>query len=107
MWNSVVPIWTVVLGFGIFIYVALDGFGLCARMPHGFVPARNFMTSDGPEDRLPQKSSSRGDKRQIPESPRSGTPNDRGRPEPWAPLGILPHPGEGRSRDAFAPARFE
>ena len=37
MWHSLVPIWTVILGLGIFIYVALDGFDLGVGMLHGLV----------------------------------------------------------------------
>ena len=37
MWHSLVPIWTVILGLGIFIYVALDGFDLGVGMLHGVV----------------------------------------------------------------------
>jgi cytochrome d ubiquinol oxidase subunit II len=38
MWHSLVPIWTVILGLGIFIYVALDGFDLGVGMLHGIAP---------------------------------------------------------------------
>ncbi len=37
MWHSLVPIWTVILGLGIFIYVTLDGFDLGVGMLHGLV----------------------------------------------------------------------
>jgi cytochrome d ubiquinol oxidase subunit II len=39
MWHSLVPIWTVILGLGVFIYVALDGFDLGVGMLHGLVRA--------------------------------------------------------------------
>ncbi len=52
MWhNSLVPIWTVILGLGIFIYVALDGFDLGVGMLHGLVPPADrdtVMSSIGP-----------------------------------------------------------
>ena len=51
MWHSLVPIWTVILGVGIFIYVALDGFDLGVGMLHGLVPAHErelVMNSIGP-----------------------------------------------------------
>ena len=51
MWHSLVPIWTVILGLGIFIYVALDGFDLGVGMLHGLVrPAdrATVMASIGP-----------------------------------------------------------
>lgn len=51
MWHSLVPIWTVILGLGVFIYVALDGFDLGVGMLHGFVPANDretVMNSIGP-----------------------------------------------------------
>jgi len=38
MWHSLVPIWTVILGLGIFIYVALDGFDLGVGILHGLAP---------------------------------------------------------------------
>jgi cytochrome d ubiquinol oxidase subunit II len=37
MWHSLVPIWTVILALGIFIYVTLDGFDLGVGMLHGLV----------------------------------------------------------------------
>jgi cytochrome d ubiquinol oxidase subunit II len=37
MWHALVPIWTVILGLGVFIYVALDGFDLGVGMLHGLV----------------------------------------------------------------------
>jgi cytochrome d ubiquinol oxidase subunit II len=37
MWHSLVPIWTVILGLGVFIYVTLDGFDLGVGMLHGMV----------------------------------------------------------------------
>jgi cytochrome d ubiquinol oxidase subunit II len=37
MWHSLVPIWTVILGLGVFIYVSLDGFDLGVGMLHGLV----------------------------------------------------------------------
>jgi cytochrome d ubiquinol oxidase subunit II len=39
MWQALVPIWTVILGLGIFIYVALDGFDLGVGMLHGLMPS--------------------------------------------------------------------
>jgi cytochrome d ubiquinol oxidase subunit II len=51
MWHSLVPIWTVILGLGIFIYVALDGFDLGVGMLHGLLPpadAETAMNSVGP-----------------------------------------------------------
>ena len=51
MWHSLVPIWTVILGLGVFIYVALDGFDLGVGMLHGLVkPAEReiVMNSIGP-----------------------------------------------------------
>ena len=51
MWHSLVPIWTVILGLGVFIYVALDGFDLGVGMLHGLVaPAQRdiVMSSIGP-----------------------------------------------------------
>ena len=51
MWHSLVPIWTVILGLGVFIYVALDGFDLGVGMLHGLVaPAERdtVMSSIGP-----------------------------------------------------------
>ena len=38
MWHSLVPIWTVILGLGIFIYVALDGLDLGVGILHGVAP---------------------------------------------------------------------
>jgi cytochrome d ubiquinol oxidase subunit II len=38
MWHSLVPIWTVILGLGIFIYVALDGLDLGVGILHGLAP---------------------------------------------------------------------
>jgi cytochrome d ubiquinol oxidase subunit II len=38
MWHSLVPIWTVILGLGVFIYVALDGFDLGVGILHGLAP---------------------------------------------------------------------
>ena len=49
MW--LVPIWTVILAVGIFIYVALDGFDLGVGMLHGLVRPQHrdvVMTSIGP-----------------------------------------------------------
>jgi cytochrome d ubiquinol oxidase subunit II len=37
MWHSLVPIWTVILGLAVFIYVSLDGFDLGVGMLHGLV----------------------------------------------------------------------
>jgi cytochrome d ubiquinol oxidase subunit II len=51
MWHSLVPIWTVILGLGVFIYVALDGFDLGVGMLHGLVqPSQRetVMNSIGP-----------------------------------------------------------
>jgi len=51
MWHSLVPIWTVILGLGIFIYVALDGFDLGVGMLHGLVAPSHrevVMNSIGP-----------------------------------------------------------
>jgi cytochrome d ubiquinol oxidase subunit II len=51
MWHSLVPIWTVILGLGIFIYVALDGFDLGVGILHGLAPAADrarMMASIGP-----------------------------------------------------------
>ena len=51
MWHSLVPIWTVILGLGIFIYVALDGFDLGVGMLHGLVQPterETVMNSIGP-----------------------------------------------------------
>jgi cytochrome d ubiquinol oxidase subunit II len=51
MWHSLVPIWTVILGLGVFIYVALDGFDLGVGMLHGLVPLEDretVMDSIGP-----------------------------------------------------------
>lgn len=51
MWHSLVPIWTVILGLGIFIYVALDGFDLGVGMLHGLVKPEQrdtVMNSIGP-----------------------------------------------------------
>jgi len=51
MLHSLVPIWTVILGLGIFIYVTLDGFDLGVGMLHGLVtPAerQTVMNSIGP-----------------------------------------------------------
>lgn len=51
MWHSLVPIWTVILGLGIFIYVALDGFDLGVGILYGFAaPAyrQTMMNSIGP-----------------------------------------------------------
>jgi cytochrome d oxidase subunit CydB len=51
MWHSLVPIWTVILGLGVFIYVSLDGFDLGVGMLHGLVqPAQRetVMNSIGP-----------------------------------------------------------
>jgi len=35
---SFVPVWTVILGHGIFLYVLLDGFDLGVGMLYGFMP---------------------------------------------------------------------
>jgi cytochrome d ubiquinol oxidase subunit II len=51
MWHSLVPIWTAILGLGVFIYVSLDGFDLGVGMLHGLVqPAQRetVMGSIGP-----------------------------------------------------------
>jgi cytochrome d ubiquinol oxidase subunit II len=51
MWHSLVPIWTVILGLGVFIYVALDGFDLGVGILHGLAPAADretMMNSIGP-----------------------------------------------------------
>ncbi len=51
MWQSLVPIWTVILGLGIFIYVTLDGFDLGVGILYGLVkPAHRetMMNSIGP-----------------------------------------------------------
>jgi cytochrome d ubiquinol oxidase subunit II len=51
MWHSLVPIWTVILGLGIFIYVALDGLDLGVGMLHGLAPEADreiMMTSIAP-----------------------------------------------------------
>ncbi len=51
MWHSLVPIWTVILGLGVFIYVALDGFDLGVGILHGLVQANQretVMNSIGP-----------------------------------------------------------
>jgi cytochrome d ubiquinol oxidase subunit II len=51
MWHSLVPIWTVILGLGVFIYVSLDGFDLGVGMLHGLVqPSQRetVMNSKGP-----------------------------------------------------------
>jgi cytochrome d ubiquinol oxidase subunit II len=51
MWHSLVPIWTVILGLGVFIYVALDGFDLGVGMLHGLVKPdqrETVMSSIGP-----------------------------------------------------------
>jgi cytochrome d ubiquinol oxidase subunit II len=50
-WHSLVPIWTVILGVGVFIYVALDGFDLGVGILHGLAPAEDkdtVMSSIGP-----------------------------------------------------------
>jgi cytochrome bd ubiquinol oxidase subunit II len=38
---SLVPVWTAILGFGVFFYVALDGFDLGVGMLYNFAPDRN------------------------------------------------------------------
>ena len=47
-----VPLWTVILGLGVFLYVMLDGFDLGVGILYGFAPhttARNLvMTSIAP-----------------------------------------------------------
>ncbi len=51
MWHSLVPIWTVILGLGVFIYVTLDGFDLGVGMLHGLVrpdDRETLMNSIGP-----------------------------------------------------------
>ena len=51
MWHSLVPIWTVILGLGVFIYVALDGFDLGVGILHGLVKPserETVMNSIGP-----------------------------------------------------------
>ena len=51
MWHSLVPIWTVILGVGVFLYVALDGFDLGVGMLHGLVEPserETVMNSIGP-----------------------------------------------------------
>jgi len=51
MWQSLVPIWTGILGLGVFIYVALDGFDLGVGILHGLVkPSQRetVMNSIGP-----------------------------------------------------------
>ena len=51
MWHSLVPIWTAILGLGVFIYVSLDGFDLGVGMLHGLVqPSQRetVMNSIGP-----------------------------------------------------------
>jgi cytochrome d ubiquinol oxidase subunit II len=51
MWQSLVPIWTVILGLGVFIYVTLDGFDLGVGMLHGWAPPdqrETVMNSIGP-----------------------------------------------------------
>jgi cytochrome d ubiquinol oxidase subunit II len=51
MWHSLVPIWTTILGVGIFLYVALDGFDLGVGILHGLAPAPlrdTVMSSIGP-----------------------------------------------------------
>jgi cytochrome d ubiquinol oxidase subunit II len=51
MWHSLVPIWTVILSLGVFIYVSLDGFDLGVGMLHGLAaPAyrETVMNSIGP-----------------------------------------------------------
>jgi cytochrome d ubiquinol oxidase subunit II len=51
MWHSLVPIWTAILGIGIFLYVALDGFDLGVGILHGLAPASQrdtVMRSIGP-----------------------------------------------------------
>jgi len=43
---SFVPVWTVILGVGIFLYVLLDGFDLGVGMLYGFMPdtrSRNIL----------------------------------------------------------------
>ena len=51
MWHALVPIWTVILGLGVFIYVSLDGFDLGVGMLHGLAPPaqrETIMNSIGP-----------------------------------------------------------
>lgn len=51
MWDSLVPIWTAILGVGVFIYVCLDGFDLGVGMLHGLVAPGDrdtVMASIGP-----------------------------------------------------------
>ena len=51
MWHSLVPIWTVILGLGVFIYVSLDGFDLGVGMLHGLAAPSHretIMNSIGP-----------------------------------------------------------
>jgi len=51
VWHSLVPIWTVILGLGIFIYVALDGFDLGVGILYGLAPPphrETMMNSIGP-----------------------------------------------------------
>ena len=51
MWHSLVPIWTAILGLGVFIYVSLDGFDLGVGMLHGLAPPaqrETIMNSIGP-----------------------------------------------------------
>jgi cytochrome d ubiquinol oxidase subunit II len=51
MWHGLVPIWTVILGLGVFIYVVLDGFDLGVGMLHGLAPRgdrETLMDSIGP-----------------------------------------------------------
>jgi len=38
---SLVPVWTAILAFGVFFYVALDGFDLGVGMLYNFAPDRN------------------------------------------------------------------
>ena len=35
---NIVPIWTVILGFGVFFYVLLDGFDLGVGILYGLAP---------------------------------------------------------------------
>ena len=51
MSHALVPVWTVILGLGVFIYVALDGFDLGVGMLHGLVKPserETVMSSIGP-----------------------------------------------------------
>ena len=51
MWHALVPIWTIILGLGVFIYVSLDGFDLGVGMLHGLAPPaqrETIMNSIGP-----------------------------------------------------------